>query len=241
MKTSVHGLEKDIQDLTSLVEFCRNVVSQERAEALAAKESAIDYPLLTEEIPHLLGSILGGLVRASDIVASLQVFTRTDEALTKDIDFNELVESMLMVLHNRCKERVSISTQFTKLPPLEGNRGKLGQVVMNLLNNAIDAVETIGDPAARSIVLKTEPSMRDGRFHVALHVSDNGPGIPEDIRNRIFDPFFTTKPVGKGTGLGLFICNTLVQEHHGVIKHEPNAGRGTTFSIYLPVTRESTT
>ncbi len=238
VKTSFHGLEKDIRDLLALVEYCRSSMTGEQRAALDDYERQIDYPTLVREIPELLGHIFEGLWRAGDIVGCMQVFTRTDEALSSDIDLNELIESVLVVLYNRYKQSVEISKNFNRLPLIDGNMGKLSQVVMNILNNAIDAVESIDDPARRSITLATESRMREGKPYLALHVTDNGPGIPLDIQGRIFDPFFTTKPVGRGTGLGLFICNNLIQEHHGTIEVTSAPGQGTTFSVYLPAHQE---
>jgi signal transduction histidine kinase len=96
----------------------------------------------------------------------------------------------------------------------------------------------VDDPARRRITLATETCTRGGAPYVALHVTDSGPGVPPDIQCRIFDPFFTTKPVGRGTGLGLFISNNLIQDHHGALELASVPGRETTFSMYLPAPQE---
>jgi len=238
VKTSCHGLEKDLTDLTALVDFCRAAVPDGQREALAALERRMDYATLAQEIPRLLSHIFEGLARAGDIVSSMQVFSRTDEALSENVDINEVAESALVVLRNRFKNVTQIEKHLGPIPGIRGNPGKLGQVVMNFLTNAIDAVEALGDPALRHITLTTETRIRDGATCAALHVTDSGPGIPPDIQRRIFDPFFTTKPVGRGTGLGLFISNNLIHEHHGALEVSSVPGRGTTFSMYLPVPQE---
>ncbi len=240
VKTSCHGLEKDVRDLMAMVSFCRAAVPEEQRSALAAFEAELDYPTLVAEIPELLSHIFEGLWRAGDIVSCLQVFSRSDETLSRDIDFNELVESVLVVLHNRYRNVVDIEKRFSELPPLSGNQGKLSQVVMNILNNAVDAVESVPEPSQRRIVLATEVCERGGAPCVVLHVTDNGPGMPPEVLSRIFDPFYTTKPVGRGTGLGLFIANNLLQEHRGAIEVRSAPGQWTTFSVFLPATNEAT-
>ncbi|MDQ7831034.1 MAG: response regulator [Desulfovibrionaceae bacterium] len=238
VKTSCHGLEKDLRDLTALVSFCRDAMPDGQREALAAFERQVDYATLTQEIPELLAHVFEGLARAGDIVSSLQVFSRTDDAVCQDVDINDVVESVLVVLRNRYKNVTEMTTTLSPTPRICGNPGKLGQVVMNLITNAIDAVESVDDPALRRITLATETCSRNGAPYVALHVTDSGPGIPPDIQCRIFDPFFTTKPVGRGTGLGLFISNNLIQEHRGALELASVPGRETTFSMYLPAPQE---
>jgi signal transduction histidine kinase len=238
VKTSCHGLEKDLRDLTALVSFCRAAVPDGQREALAALERELDYATLAREIPELLAHIIDGLARAGDIVSSLQVFSRTDDAVSEDVDINDVAESVLVVLRNRYKNITEIEKHLGPVPAVRGNPGKLGQVVMNILANAIDAVEALNDPARRRITLATETCTRSGAPYAALHVTDSGPGIPSGIQCRIFDPFFTTKPVGRGTGLGLFISNNLMQEHRGALEFTSVPGRGTTFSMYLPAPQE---
>jgi C4-dicarboxylate-specific signal transduction histidine kinase len=238
VKTSCHGLEKDIHDLLAVVAFCRKRMNEEQRAELEELERELDFATLTQEAPELLSHIFEGLWRAGDIVSCMQVFSRTDEALSSDIDLNELVESVLVVLNNRYKQRIVIEKKFSALPALTGNVGKLSQVAMNILNNAIDAVETLEAPERRRIVLSTEVCAREGRRHVVLRVADAGPGIPYETQRRVFDPFFTTKSVGRGTGLGLFICNNLIQEHGGMIEVSSAPGQGAVFSVFLPISEE---
>lgn len=238
VKTSCYGLEKDVRDLTSLVAFCREAMDENQRAALAEFERQVDYPTLIREIPELLAHIFEGLWRAEDVVGCLRVFSRTDEALSCGIDPHEVLESVLVMLRNRYKNQVRVDKEYGRLPLIRGNVGKLSQVLINILNNAIDAVENLDDPARRRITVATETLERDGKEYAVLRVSDAGPGIPPEIQQRIFDPFFTTKPVGRGTGLGLFICNNLVQEHQGVIEVASTMGQGAVFSVFLPTSQE---
>ncbi|WP_031385685.1 sensor histidine kinase [Desulfonatronum thiodismutans] len=238
VKNSCHGLEKDIADLISLVNHCRGAMTEEQRAALAEFEKRVDYPTLMEEIPELLAHIFEGLWRAEDIVRCLRVFSRSDDARSLDIDLNELVDSALVMLHNRYKTRVDVCRDFHSLPPIPGNYGQLSQVVINLLNNAVDAVDSLEDRARRRVTLTTEVRERAGKSYAVLRVADAGPGIPPDIRGRIFDPFFTTKPVGKGTGLGLYICANLAREHHGFLEIDDEVGEGAAFLLFLPITPE---
>ncbi|SMP76923.1 His Kinase A (phospho-acceptor) domain-containing protein [Desulfonatronum zhilinae] len=242
VKNSCHGLEKDIADLIALVDHCRRVMTGEQQAALADFEKRMDYSTLREEIPELLAHIFEGLWRAEDIVRCLRVFSRSDDARTLDIDLNELVDSALVMLHNRYKTQVDVCRDFHPLPSIPGNYGQLSQVVVNLLNNAIDAVESLEDRARRRVTLTTEVRDRAGKSYAVLRVADAGPGIHPDIRGRIFDPFFTTKSVGKGTGLGLYICANLAREHHGFLEVDEEVdeevAEGAAFMLYLPITPE---
>jgi signal transduction histidine kinase len=195
-----------------------------------------------------------GAERIRDIVLSLRNFSRLDEATVKAVDIHEGINSTLVILENRIKAKpdrsgICIIKEYGNLPPVECYPGPLNQVFMNLLSNAMDALEsvqgswcvvhnneqlTINNEPSPTIRISTE--VRDN--HVLIRIADNGPGMTEDIKKRLFDPFFTTKPVGKGTGLGLSISyQIIVEKHQGQLHCASQPGKGTKFTIEIPISQ----
>ncbi|HEX2871083.1 MAG TPA: ATP-binding protein [Polyangiaceae bacterium] len=165
-----------------------------------------------------------GLSRIQELVQKLRVFSRLDEGERKQVSLRESVNSALMILQHRLAERIRVVTDFGEPDAFECYAGLLNQAILNLLTNAIDAIQ---GPGTIHVVTR----QHDG--HLTLSVSDSGGGIPAAVRERIFEPFFTTKPVGQGTGLGLSITYSIVQKHGGRIELAPSE-RGTTFVVTLP-------
>lgn len=185
-----------------------------------------------------------GAKRISDIVRSLRTFSRLDEAEIKPVDLHEGISSTLMMLQNRLKPthdrpEIQIIPDYAELPLVECFAGQINQALMNILVNAIDALDA---KAARqeqpSFVPKiTIRTQRLDHQQIAIHIIDNGPGMPEAVRQRLFDPFFTTKPVGQGTGLGLSISHQIiVEKHHGQLECRSTLGQGTEFILTIPQT-----
>ncbi|MEM9003122.1 MAG: ATP-binding protein [Cyanobacteria bacterium P01_F01_bin.86] len=198
----------------------------------------IDLPFLREDFAKLLQSMQDGTERICDIVKSLKTFSRLDEAAVKAVDLNDGLESTLTILGNRLKadshsSGIRVIRNFGSLPLIECYAGQLNQVFMNILSNAIDALEAETELPDPLITITTQIFDSDW---VVIEIADNGPGIPERVRNRLFDPFFTTKAVGKGTGLGLSISYQIVTEtHRGYLECESALGEGSKFTIKLPI------
>lgn len=188
-----------------------------------------------------------GTERIREIVLSLRNFSRMDEADCKTVDIHEGLENTLMILSHRLKAQpqrpeIVVVQDFGNLPLIECFPGQLNQVFMNILANAIDALEadaieaelTKNTSAQKTpqITLRTEACVES----VIISIADNGSGIPLEVRDRIFNPFFTTKAVGKGTGMGLAISHQIITEKHkGKLKCFSNTGVGTEFVIELPI------
>lgn len=207
---------------------------------------AIELDFLLEDFPNMLSSIKIGAERLGEIVKSLRNFSRKDEAEVKAVDIHEGIESTLMILQNRLKatpkrEAIALIKEYGNLPPIECYAGQLNQVFMNILSNAIDALEEVfsgsssSQEAIPTILIRTEVVKSD---QIAIKIADNGPGMPEGVREKILDPFFTTKPVGKGTGLGLSISYQIVTEkHQGSLQCISAPGQGTEFLIQIPLSQ----
>jgi len=194
--------------------------------------AAVDLPYIREDLPRLVRSMQVGSQRIAAIVASLRNFSRLDEADLKTVDLHEGINSTLLLLNHRIQGAIALTLRFGELPKLTCYPAKLNQVFLNLLTNALDALEE-GAIAAPALEISTHDL---GNGQVCVRVCDNGPGISEENQRRLFDPFFTTKPVGKGTGLGLSLVYRIVQEHGGSVQVRSRPGAGATFSVYLPVT-----
>lgn len=214
----------------------------------------IDVEFVTEDLLKLLSSMEIGADRIRQIVLSLRNFSRLDEAEMKPVDIHEGIDSTLLILQNRLKARpgytgVQVIKEYGDLPPVECYAGQLNQVFMNILGNAIDALdgnghEEDGEPSSVEsedevtviqpiIRIRTERLPDDS---VLIRIMDNGPGMTEEVRRRLFDPFFTTKPVGKGTGLGLSITyQIVVEKHKGSLRCESEPGKGAEFFIQIPI------
>lgn len=214
----------------------------EPVPTLKAYIEEIDLEFVLDDFSKLLSSMQMGTERIREIVLSLRNFARLDEAVLKPVDLHEGINSTLLILQGRLKPKgawtgIQVQKQFGDLPLVECHASQINQVFMNLLSNAIDALSDRPDP--RSITITTavgKSTIVPDRDVVTIMIQDNGCGMPEAVRQRIFDPFFTTKPVGKGTGLGLSISyQIIVEKHQGWIGCDSIEGKGTTFTIELPL------
>ncbi|UNU23302.1 GAF domain-containing protein [Microcoleus vaginatus] len=209
----------------------------------------VDLEFLLEDLPKLLSSMKVGADRIRQIVLSLRNFSRLDESQMKAVDIHEGIDSTLLILQHRLKSNadsanIVLVKEYGILPLVECYAGQLNQVFMNVIGNAIDALEShklLADQSvAPQIKISTSVGQLNGNLPSAvIRISDNGTGISESMRQRIFDPFFTTKSVGKGTGLGLSISYQIVVEKHGgVLKCNSELGKGTEFVIEIPLRQQ---
>jgi len=215
-------------------------------EEIQEKAEDIDLEFIQTDAFKMIGSMKIGTTRIRQIVLSLRNFSRMDEADFKPVDIHEGIESTLMILRHRVKDKperpeIKIIREYDKLPLIECYPGQLNQVFMNILVNAIDAVEEVNvqrtyeqiQDNPNRIIIRT--SVLDAKW-VQIAIADNGSGIPEHIQESIFNPFFTTKPVGKGTGMGMSISYKIITDkHRGKIKLYSQPGQGTEFVIQIPI------
>ncbi|RCJ20063.1 hypothetical protein A6S26_04870 [Nostoc sp. ATCC 43529] len=211
--------------------------------------AAIDLEFLMTDLPKLLSSIKIGAERIQQIVLSLRNFSRLDEAEYKAVDIHEGIDSTLLILDNRLKARpdrsgIEVIKEYEKLPLVECYVGQLNQVFMNILSNAIDALEERDQQRSKQEI-KEYPSNIHIRTkiinnnQIAIQIADNGLGISEKIKQRIFDPFFTTKPIGKGTGMGMSISYQIItKNHHGTLECISSPGQGAAFVIVIPLKQQ---
>jgi two-component system NtrC family sensor kinase len=215
------GVLKDYIDrLSDLVETAeKNPNNLEKAK----KEN--DYEYMIEDLPRLIQSCQDGAKRVRDIVLNLKNFSRSDELERKEYNLEEGLDSTLQILKSEFKN-IAVHKDYGKIPDIYCYAGQINQVFMNILTNAIQAIDGKGD-----IWIKTEQK----GLEIHISIKDSGKGIPVEIQEKIFDPFFTTKPVGQGTGLGLSISYGIIQKHNGQIIVESKPGKGTEFILILPL------
>lgn len=231
---------------------------------------AIDLDFVNEDLPKILSSMKIGSERIRKLVLSLRNFSRLDQAEMKPVDIHEGIDSTLLILQHRLKDKphypgIDVIKSYGDLPLIECYASQLNQVFMNVLSNAIDALEEYNlnrsaeELKQRKSQITIATSVKEvslqGRGErtgetlaylspstssVVIQIADNGPGISPALKSQIFDPFFTTKPIGKGTGLGLSISYQIVVEKHGgVFECESQTGQGTKFWIEIPIRQTS--
>lgn len=251
------------QDLAGLVRALEAEVTTPSPQ-LKKLRRRVDVDFVLEDLTRVVQSIETGTDRLRNLVTSLRTFSRMDEVKRSPTDLHQSLDSTLLILNNRIKEGIRVEKHYGELPPVDCYSGQMGQVFMNLISNAIDALleyeatqtppeEGRSRPWEPCLTVITglrnrwpvdapEPAAQAGPW-VSVRIRDNGPGIPPEIQQRIFEDFFTTKPAGQGTGLGLPISlQIVVEKHQGqMILRSPCPGaeqplNGTEFEVLLPIT-----
>lgn len=225
------GIELDLKDLISVLDVYDSIdlkkcCSQE-AERLTLKKEEVDYDYIKENILLTIQDIKMGVDRTAEIVKGLKRFSRIDKDEKFAVDVHTELMSNVKIIKRLSKKEIDFQFNFDEeIPLIIGFPGQLNQLFMNLIMNAEQAIEKGG-----SIFLKTKRNKKE----IIISITDNGCGIPNEIKDRIFEPFLTTKEVGGGTGLGLSISFGIVENHNGSIEFETEEGKGTTFNIHLPL------
>ncbi|MGQ9870463.1 PAS domain S-box protein [Leptodesmis sp.] len=242
---NLNHLEAYSQDLLSLIHLYRREYPQFNP-AIATRIEEIDLEFLSEDLLKILDSMKVGADRIRGIVRSLRIFSRLDEAEVKAVDIHEGIDSTLIILQSRLKANlhrpaIQVIKNYGSLPQIECFAGQLNQVFMNILANAIDALEERIQQQTPEAIQQTPSTITittalDPEHQAIIKIADNGIGMPESVQRRLFDPFFTTKPVGQGTGMGLSISYQIITEkHQGTLTCTSSPGQGTEFVIRIPL------
>ena len=210
----------------------------------------IELEFLEEDFIKILKSMNLGTQRIQEIVKSMRIFSRVDEAEVKTVNIHEGIDSTLTLLHHRLKVKpdhpeIELIKEYGQLPQVECHAGQLNQVFMNIISNAIDALDESNQQRSFAEIqqhpnrIQISTKVIDDNW-VAIHISDNGRGVCETVGPKLFDPFFTTKPIGKGTGLGLSISyQIIVEKHGGRLYCQPILGKGIEFVIEIPIRQQA--
>ncbi len=233
LQSNLAVLRRDTAALVALLglyEQAAPVIAEHQpdlAEQLKALSEEVDLPYVLGNLEGLIERSRNGLLRIQEIVKNLRDFARLDESELKEADVNECTAAAVAVARSRATARkIDVTMDLPPLPRTLCYPAKINQAVFNLLVNAVEACEPGG---------RVQVATRAGPDGLEIHVTDNGGGIDPAIRHKVFDPFFTTKPPGQGTGLGLSISYGVAQDHGGRISFEPAPGRGTHFTLTIPL------
>ncbi|BBO99723.1 ATP-binding protein [Sulfuriferula nivalis] len=232
--SNLSSLEKYILDLFDMVDAYEHaesaILDDDVREQLQSKRNQLDLAFLKADLRELMSESKEGITRVKQIVQNLKDFSHVDA--TDEWHFADLrvgIESTLNIVNNEIKYKAKVIKEYGDIPDVECLSSQLNQVFMNLLVNAAHAIEERGEISIHTGMQGNE---------VWVEISDSGHGITPENMNRIFDPFFTTKPVGKGTGLGLSLSYGIIQKHHGRIEVKSEVGKGSVFTVWLPIKHE---
>ena len=236
VSSNVTPLKRDVEMLTELISHFENVGLSEMT--LAEKQKTIedykehyDFDYLKIEIGQLINGIQEGASRTAEIVKGLRIFSRVDEDDLKEADINEGLDSTIILINNLLN-KVELIKAYEEIPMIECYPGKLNQVFLNLISNAIHAIQKRhGDKPGGFLKIGTTRSDTS----ILVSVTDNGTGMDELTKKKIFEPFFTTKDVGEGTGLGMSIAYNIIKKHNGHLNITSTPGLGSEFILDLPI------
>ena len=230
ISSNLSSLKSYVNDLINVIESISEPLTKDNFSSVSDNvikiKKEIDYNYIKEDLPDLLDQSLDGVKRVKQIVQDLKDFSHADEGEWQFADIHKGIDSTLNIVNNEIKYKSEIVKEYGDIPEVECILSQLNQVFMNLLVNAAHAIQDQG-----TITIKTW-SERD---NVLITISDDGEGIKPESLQRLFEPFYTTKPVGEGTGLGLSLSYGIIERHKGVIEVESELGKGTTFTVVLPI------
>jgi signal transduction histidine kinase len=236
VKSNIGPLQMDIDDLISIIDAYQPVHEipadeiPDKLKEVKRLKDKIDIEYLKTEVENLVSGIRDGAERTVEIVKGLRTFSRLDEGEIKTVNIYEGLDSTIVLLRNMLNENIIIEKDYQADGVIECFPGKLNQVFMNIISNAIHAIKLKGDRTEKNYI-RIFSRVVDGMLE--LHIKDTGVGMPDEVRRKIFDPFFTTKEVGEGTGLGLSIVYKIIFMHFGKIDVQSSPGNGAEFIISL--------
>jgi signal transduction histidine kinase len=237
--SNVNPLKRDVDILIEMMSVMEEISKSdlpvaEKEKRIGKLKEEIDYDYLKTEIGFLLKGISEGSSRTAEIVKGLRIFSRLDEDDLKRADVNEGLDSTLVIMNNQLS-KITLEKRYGNLPLVECFPGKLNQVFLNMVSNAIHAIQArFKDMPGGKIVITTSHD----DMNLRVSISDNGTGMDEQTKSKLFEPFFTTKQVGEGTGLGLSIAYNTIRKHNGTIHVNSTYGEGTEFTLEIPLVQQ---
>lgn len=240
--SNVTPLNRDIDILISFISEMEKIglsdlPAEEKKKQIEEQKEELDYDYLKMEIAQLLKGIHEGASRTSEIVKGLRVFSRLDEDDLKKANINDGLDSTLIIVNNLLSNKIKLEKSYSAIPLIDCYPGKLNQVFLNIISNAIYAInKKFGDHQGGILTISTSSNEKS----IFVKIEDNGIGMDEVTKKKIFEPFFTTKDVGEGTGLGMSIAYNTIKRHQGEIQINSTPGLGTEFILELPIVLEIT-
>ena len=236
--SNISPLKRDIKDLYDVIQKYETTPNsfEEYFKEINSFKKEIDFEYIKIEIENLLKGIEEGAFRTSEIIKGLRTFSRIDEQNLKLSNIGGGIDSTLTLLNNDIGSNIDVIRDYSEIPSIECYPGKLNQVFMNILNNAIFAIKENKNRTEKGKLIIH--GYKDGNY-VKISIKDNGIGMTEEVKSKIFEPFFTTKDVGKGTGLGMSISFTIIEAHNGKFEINSTISEGTEIIISLPIDYEN--
>ena len=233
IKDNLSFVEEVCSEIFGLLLFAKDLIatdaSRAAAESFEQRADAIDLDLFAEELPGALSSLRVGAGRVTKIVRAMKAFSHPQHAKMSYFDINEGIRNVAIIASGEYKYVAELSLDLEEMPRVKCRGDDLNTVFVNLIVNSAHAIREAGRRRGH-IYIRT----RNFADRVEIAVSDDGAGIPDAIRDRIFEPFFTTKPTGQGTGQGLALVHSIVEDHGGVVQVRTKTGEGTTFTLHIP-------
>jgi signal transduction histidine kinase len=235
ISSGISGIEKVVNKLLVLLNELNKLkedCTTSEIKQLVELKNKLDTQKYVVMMPEIIENIKFGINRTISIIDGLRLYSHADIEAKIMNDINQIIDSSVLLIKPKIKDRVEIITNYENLPQISVFPAKLSQVFVNIISNAVDAVLENESNTEKSII---KINTKKQNNHIVIEISDTGKGIPSEITTKIFDPFFTTKKVGKGTGLGLSISYGIIAEHNGHIFAKNNKNKGATFTIELPI------
>jgi hypothetical protein len=235
--SNVNPLKRDVEMILEAMAKIEEISlsdapTAEKKRQIEEYKEELDFDYLTLEVRHLIKGIYEGASRTAEIVKGLKIFSRLDEDDLKRTNINEGLESTMVIANNLLNNRIKVTKEYSELPLVECYAGKLNQVFLNIISNAIYAIDKqFGTEEGGEIKISTQSDDEN----IYIKIKDNGVGMSEPTIKKIFEPFFTTKEVGEGTGLGMSIAYNTIKKHNGNITVNSEPGKGTEFILQIPI------
>jgi len=234
----VDGIEKIIEKVIALFAELNKLTAESKGEEiqkLLVLKQKLKFQRSLDALPEILENIKTGITRTIGITNGLRLYARMDTEEKSLCDINQIVETALQLIKPQINSQIAIQLNYGTLPQIKVFPGKLSQVFVNIISNAIDSIVSLGKQSKKASISITTREI-DG--NIRIEFSDTGKGIPTEVLPKIFDPFYTTKDVGKGTGLGMSIATSIIEELNGKITAGNNPDHGATFTIEMPISIE---
>lgn len=233
INSGIEGLKMAFAQVIELLQQFEQITpenARKKLEEIKTIKQNMDYSTLLKNIDELTKDVKTGVFRTIEIIKGLRTFSRLDESDLKYTDIHKNIDSTLVILRNKFVNRIDIIKNYGNIPEVECYPGKINQVFLNILVNAIQAI-----PGEGKIWIETKRFAKNEKDFIYISIKDSGIGMGVEVKKRIFEPFYTTKEAGEGTGLGLSISHNIIETHGGIIDVESEVGKGSTFVINLPV------
>jgi len=234
----VDGIEKIIEKVIALFAQLNQLTAESKdaeIQKLIDLKQKLKFQRSLDAVPEILENIKIGITRTIGITNGLRLYARMDTEEKSFCDINQIVETALQLIKPQINSQIAIQLNYGTLPQIKVFPGKLSQVFVNILSNAFDSIQSIGNHHGKHSINITTSEVAG---NIRIEFSDTGKGIPAEVLPKIFDPFYTTKDVGKGTGLGMSIATSIIEEHNGKITAGNNPDHGATFTIEMPINIE---